>query len=310
MKTPATFNLQGHRGARGVRPENTLASFEVAFDAGATSVETDLHLTLDGVAVLCHDPRLADPPCTLQGTGAPPLSQRPAVRTLSLGELRRYRAAGNPDARRFPDQDSTPTPAALLYAGEHGLDPYAIPTLADLFAFAAAYAGDLGRRAGKTDEQRAGVARIGFDLELKRVPFYPEAVGDGYDGRSPGLLEQRLLEEVRAAGVVERTVVRSFDHRCVALLRRVDPGLTGAVLIAGTAPADPAEVVRRAGASLYCPSYDFLDEALVRQAQQGGARVMPWTVNDPGHWGRLLDWGVDGLTTDYPDRLAAFLRQR
>jgi glycerophosphoryl diester phosphodiesterase len=60
-------------------------------------------------------------------------------------------------------------------------------------------------------------------------------------------------------------------------------------------------------AQVYCPAYPFLDEAIVRQVQAAGARVLPWTVNQPEHWRRLLDWGVDGLTTDVPDRLARYL---
>ena len=295
-----TFDLQGHRGARGLKPENTLPSFEAAFDAGVTSVETDLHLTRDGVVVLWHDPRLG---------GAPwhPAEESRAVSGLSLKELRRYRADRNLDPARFPDQDAAVTPLVRLFAEEHGLDPYALPTLTDLFRFAEAYAGEMGARAGKTGARRAAAGRVRFDLELKRLPFFPETINDGYGGRAPGLLERRVVEAVQEAGVAGRTTVRSFDHRCVCLLREMEPRLTGALLVAGTAPLDPAELVRRAGARIYCPRYDFLDEDLVRRAHDGGALVLPWTVNEPAHWDRLLDWGVDGLTTDFPDRLARFL---
>ncbi len=107
-----------------------------------------------------------------------------------------------------------------------------------------------------------------------------------------------------------RTTVRSFDHRCVRLLRKLEPGLTGAILIAETAPVAPGELVERADAQVYCPGYLFLDESIVRQVHSAGARVLPWTVNQPEHWQRLLDWGVDGITTDVPDRLARYLRER
>jgi glycerophosphoryl diester phosphodiesterase len=294
LAMPTAFDLQGHRGARGLRPENTLPSFEAAFDAGVSSVETDLHLTADGVVVLCHDPLLA---------GAP-------VRSLPLGELRRHRLDRNPDPARFPDQRADVPELASAFAAEHGFDVYAVPTLADLFDFAAAYAGEPGRRAGKDDARRQRAGRVCFDLELKRVPFFPEAINDGYDGSAPVLLERRVAEAARAAGVVGRTLVRSFDHRCVRLLRELEPGLTGAVLIADTAPVGPVALVRAAGGEVYCPSYEFLDEAQVRHVRAAGLRVVPWTVNDPAHAGRLLDWGVDGLTTDYPDRLAALLAAR
>jgi glycerophosphoryl diester phosphodiesterase len=142
------------------------------------------------------------------------------------------------------------------------------------------------------------------------VPFHPETINDGFDGTRPGLLEERIVEAVRRAGVVARTTVRSFDHRCVRLLRRLEPGLTGAILIAETAPVAPAELMARAEAQVYCPGYWFLDAALVRAVRAAGGRVLPWTVNQPENWQRLLDWGVDGITTDVPDRLALFLRER
>src|SRR5262249_45303649 len=147
-----------------------------------------------------------------------------------------------------------------------------------------------------------------FDLELKRVPFQPETINDGFPGRAPGRLEERVTEAVRAAGVVGRTNVRSFDHRSVYWLRQLEPGLTGAVLIAGTAPFAPGELARRVGATIYAPDYRFLDEGLVERAHADGVRVVPWTVNDPAHALRLLAWGVDGLTTDFPDRIGAALR--
>jgi glycerophosphoryl diester phosphodiesterase len=293
---PTAFDLQGHRGARGLRPENTLPSFEAAFDAGVSSVETDLHLTADDVVVLCHEP-------VLGGTVQP-------VRSLPLAELRRHRLDRNPDPARFPGQSPDEPELARAFAAERGFDVYAIPTLADLFDFAAAYAGEPGRRAGKTDAQRQRAARVRFDLELKRVPFFPETIHDGYDGRAPGLLERRTVEAARAAGLIDRALVRSFDHRCVRLLRQLEPGLTGAVLISETAPVDPVALVRAADCAIYCPSYEFLDRDVIQQSQAAGLRVVPWTVNDPEHMKRLLDWGINGITTDYPDRLAPLLDAR
>jgi glycerophosphoryl diester phosphodiesterase len=291
------FHLQGHRGARAIHPENTLPSFEAALDAGVSSIETDLHLTRDGVAVLVHDAVLHDSAGTL-------------VSQTTLAELRRCRADRNPDPRRFPDQNAVVTPLAALFAEQHALEPYGIPTLEELLRFTADYAGALGERAGKTAAQRQRARCVVFDLELKRVPFHPEAIGDRFDGTSPGLLEEGLVEAVRRAEVAARTVVRSFDHRCVRILRQMEPSLTGAILIAETAPVEPAELVERADAQVYCPGYLFVDAALVRQVRAAGARVLPWTVNEPEHWQRLLDWGVDGLTTDVPDRLARYLSDR
>ncbi|HEV2946356.1 MAG TPA: glycerophosphodiester phosphodiesterase family protein [Gemmataceae bacterium] len=304
----ATFELQGHRGARGLKPENTLASFEVAFDLGVSSIETDVHLTADSVPILFHDSSVSDSLYhAIPGKGATDPGNRALISSLTLDDLRKYRADRNPDPARFPNQDNQPTPAAKSFAALRGLDLLTPPTLPELFAFATAYAGDLGKESGKSEAHRARASKIRFDLELKRVPFRPAVIGDAFDGQTAGLLEQRVIQVIREAGMTHRTRIRSFDHRCVRLIADIEPGLERAILIAGTAPVSPAELVLQAGAQVYCPEIDFLDELQVRQIHESGFKVIPWTVNDPGDWQKLLDWGVDGITTDFPDRLAAFL---
>jgi glycerophosphoryl diester phosphodiesterase len=301
------FDLQGHRGARGQRPENTLPSFEAAFDAAVTSVETDLLLTRDDQLVLCHDPLLGGRLFLPADADTPPAEGR-AVRALTLAELRRYRVAGNPDPGRFREQIAGPTPLARRFAADAGFDPLAVPTLADLFAFAARYAGEEGRRAGKSAAQREAAARVRFDLELKREPFHPEYVGDDYDGTAPAALERATLDAVRAAGVLDRVSVRSFDNRCVRLFKDLESRVGAAVLVGEGTPAAPEELARAAGADTYCPDYLFLDADLVRRLRRAGVRVVPYTVNDPEHARRLLAWGVNGVTTDFPALLAERLR--
>jgi glycerophosphoryl diester phosphodiesterase len=293
MVAMATFDLQGHRGARGLKPENTLPGFEVALDLGVTSIETDVHLTADGVPVLIHDPVLPD------GT---------LVARLTLSQLRQRRVGLHPDRARFPQQDASVTPLARLFAEHHEIDPYAPPTVTDLFALTVAYAGDLGTQAGKSAAQRERAHRAIIDLELKRVPYRAHNIGDTFDGANPGRLELALVDMIRAAGMVQRTRVRSFDHRCVRVLRRLEPGLGAGVLVSDTAPVDPVALVKQAEATWYFPDYEFVDEVQVRQCHAAGIRVLPWTVNAEADWAQLRAWGVDGITTDYPDHLAAWLR--
>jgi glycerophosphoryl diester phosphodiesterase len=261
--------------------------------------------------VLVHDAVLSGALFRLRQPGAAPdPAHRPLISTLTLAQLRCYRGDRNPDPARFPDQDDAVPPLAKWFAEAHELDPFTPPTLADLFAFVEDYAGKPGEWAGKSAAQRERAGQLRFDLELKRVPFYPALLGDEFDGKKPGQLERKLVEQVRAAGMTERTSVRSFDHRCVRLLRRLEPGLTGGVLVAETAPVAPAELARQADAQFYCPSFPFLDAEQVRQLHGEGIRVLPWTVNEPDAWQRLLDWGVDGITTDFPDRLADLLQEK
>lgn len=308
---PRLFELQGHRGARGLHPENTLASFEAALDACVSAIEADVHRTRDGMLVLAHDPDVSPRVFRLgiDGPALPP-SRSLAIAALTLQELRAYRADCNPDPVRFPDQDPSITPLARLVAQREGHPPYAPPTLPELFAFTDHYAGDLGRAAGKTEAQQLRARTVRFDLELKRVPFCAEGgVMDCADAEL-GRLESSLVEAIQLAGMVQRTTVRSFDHRSVLVVGRLEPRLVTAVLVAGTAPVAPEELAQRAAAQLYCPDFEFLDVLQVRQLHAAGIRVVPWTVNDHVSWARLIDWDVDGITTDFPDRLATFLRER
>jgi glycerophosphoryl diester phosphodiesterase len=305
------FNLQGHRGARGLKPENTLPSFERAFDLGVSSIETDVHLTRDGIPVLIHDAVISERLFrSLPDSTVPEPGTRPLVRSLTLAQLRAYAADRNPDPEGFPDQDPGVTPLAAWFGEERRIHPMAPPALADLFAFAEAYCADPGRMAGKTNEQQAHVSMVRFDLELKREPFHPEFIGDGFDGTAPALLEQNVLNTIRECAMVTRTTVRSFDHRAVHQLGSLEPGLTTALLVARTGLISPGDLVRQAGAQVFCPDYEFLDETQVRRAHAHDVRVIPWTVNNPNDWERLFAWEVDGITTDFPDRLADWLARR
>jgi glycerophosphoryl diester phosphodiesterase/GNAT superfamily N-acetyltransferase len=307
----ATFNLQGHRGARGLKPGNTLPSFEAALDVGVTSIETDLHLTRDGHVIVSHGPNLSSRVGRMGShEGSMDLASRPLLSTLTRAQLADFVADVNPDPVQFPEQDATATPVATLFAQRYLSNAFALPTLDEFIAFVALYAGQLGEDANKSADRRARAAKLVFDLELKRVPGRPERMGDGFDGRALGLLEEGVLDCLQRHGVVERTVIRSFDHRCIRALKEREPRLQTAVLIANTAPVAPEEVCRHAGASIFCLDVNFLDEIQVRRLHAAGIAVLPWTVNDPKDWDRLLSWGVDGITTDYPNRLAAVLRER
>src|SRR5262249_12859417 len=156
-----------------------------------------------------------------------------------------------------------------------------------------AYASDLGKQAGKSEEQRKRAREVQFNIEFKRVPFHPEHIGDSFDGGKPGVFEERVVDLVRKANVVERTIVQSFDHRSVLAARKREPKLTGAVLVAGTAPILIPRLAQEATAQSYSPEYAFLDARQIRQAHAAKIRVIPWTVNEPEHMKRLIDWGVD-----------------
>jgi glycerophosphoryl diester phosphodiesterase len=301
---PTPFEVQGHRGARGLRPENTLSSFEAALDHCVGSMETDLLQTADGAIVLFHDFEITGRLCRSSNDSR--MLDRSCsfpVREQTLAQLRGWIADRNPDPMRFPTQQHDGSPFSSWFADQRGMHLYAVPTLPDLIAFVEAYAGQPGRRHGKTDAQRQSAGNVILDLEVKRLPFREAE-------RESRAMETALLAILRETGSVARSRVRSFDHATVRGLLCAEPRLTCGVLVGGTAPLRPSRMAMDAQASLYCPDYRFLTEEHVREVHAASIQVIPWTVNEPAEWERLLAWGVDGITTDYPDRLASFLQSR
>lgn len=291
--TPLPFHVEGHRGARGLKPENTLPAFETALDIGVTTLELDLHLSADDEVVVWHDPALGADKCRVadgdSGTELP--AGGVAIADSTLARLRGYRCDLNPDRQRFPDQESSPT----ALAG----DRYELLTLADVFAFVDEYA----TSPDKTDEQRARAASVEFNIETKRDVDDPAGIGDGFDGVTPGRFELEVLAVVDAAGVADRVVIQSFDHRSLWAIRSIDPDIRLAALTSRE-PPDLAEYAAR-GADIWSPNFNVLSAELVAEAHALGLRVIPWTVNRARDMTDVLERGADGLITDRPDIAAA-----
>jgi len=275
------FDWQGHRGARGLRPENTLPAFELALDLGVDTLEFDLHLAADDVVVVWHDPTIESGKC---GEGA---ESRP-VRELTSTELGALRCDRNPDPGRFPDQIAEP--------GAISGDDYSIPTLSEVFDFVAGYA----ESAAKTPEQRANAGTVRFNIETKRDPGAPEKIGDGFDGENPGPFEQAIIDAADRAGVIERVTVQSFDHRSLFAIHRSRPEVDLAALTRRGEIPDFDDLVEQ-GIAIWSPDYRSLDGPAIDAAHQAGLTVVPWTVNDPADMKQLIVDGVDGLITDRPD---------
>lgn len=292
--TPA-FELQGHRGARGLAPENTLAAFERALAIGVDTLESDLHLSADGVLVLHHDPAL-NPDTTRDAAGDWLPARGPWLKDLTLAQLQAFDVGrvrpGSPLAQVFPHQQPR--------------DGERIPTLAQLFA--------------RVKERGADGVR--FNLEVKLHPQRP-------DDRPPWeRIVDALLGEVKAAGMEARVTVQGFDWRALRRVRERASALPTACLSSqsprfdtvgsgewtlGMTPASHGSVpamAKAAGCSIWSPNFADLDEARVKEAQALGLQVLPWTVNERADMDRLIGWGVDGLITDYPDRAREAMRER
>ena len=224
---PADLDVQGHRGARGLKPENTLPAFEIALDLGVSTLELDLHFTADGQVVVWHDATIDKEKCRLAPdapAGVPdpddvlaPDEDR-LVAGLDRAQLEGYRCDLNPSAAEYPEQNADPT----AIAG----DDYRIVTLGELFDFVDQYS----RSSDKTAAQQANAAAVVFNIETKRKPDRPETIGDGFDGTVAGPFELAILSEITDRDLTDRVVVQSFDHRSLWAVHAENPAIRLAAL--------------------------------------------------------------------------------
>jgi glycerophosphoryl diester phosphodiesterase len=286
------FDLQGHRGARGLAPENTLNAFARALEIGVTTLETDLAVTKDGVLVLSHDPVLN--PDIVRGDDGKWLAvPGPAINTLTLEELKRLDIGRlNPAskyAQQFPDQK----PA----------DGERFPTLVELF--------ELVEQSGKS---------VRFNIETKLSPDRPA------ESLDPDAFAAMVVEAVREAGLARRATIQSFDWRTLVAAKKLAPEIETVCLtyaetlkdrveggerrpslwLAGLDTAEHGGSVPRlaatAGCGTWSPQFRELSATATAEAQSLGLKVVPWTVNAREDMSRIIDMKVDGLITDYPDR--------
>jgi glycerophosphoryl diester phosphodiesterase len=269
LTNETTFDVQGHRGARGHAPENTLPGFERALAFGVTTFELDVGVSRDGVVVIHHDRRL-NPDLARGPDGRWVAAPAPLISSLDFDELRRYDVGrlrpGSEYARRFPHQQP--------------IDGARIPALGELF-----------------ERHRSGTVR--FNIEMKLLA---EALGETL---APEPFVRAVLAVVRKAGMEPRCILQSFDWRAVKVAEREAPGIATAYLTE-QADSDPRKV-HSAGARTWSPDFQALDAASAAAARGLGLRVIPWTVNEPADIRRMLELGVDGIISDYPDRVHAAL---
>jgi len=264
------IDLQGHRGARGHLPENTLPAFERAIALGVTTVELDVGVTRDGVVVIHHD-RTLNPDLARGPDGQWVRAPAPAIHSLTFAELQRYDVGrirpGSEYFSRFKDQKP--------------IDGTRIPRLEDLL---------------KKD------SKVRFNIETKISPEAP------HETLAPEPFARALIAEVRKAGVEKRTTIQSFDFRTLKVVEREAPEIATAYLTSRRHPYP--EKVHEAGGKIWSPDFTSLGKENLDRARSLGLKIIPWTVNEPGDIARMLDMGVDGIISDYPDRVLAELKRR
>ena len=298
------FDLQGHRGARGLAPENTLKGFKTALDIGVTTLEADLALTRDHILVLSHEPRLT--PALARGAdGAWLAADGPPFIELDYADLARYDVGRLNPAHKY----------ATLWPMQKAADAERMPTLAALFALA-------------RDARSPGGARVRFNIETKVTP------GAEVPTAGAAAFAQAVVMAVLSAQMGDRVTVQSFDWRTLVEVKRLAPQIATACLTIessgmntvrpGADGASPwhaglkaaehggsvVRLAKAAGCAAWSPFWRNVTAELVAEAHALGLKVVPWTVNEPDEIARLAALGVDGLITDYPDRAKLVLTAR
>lgn len=271
------FDLQGHRGARGLLPENTLPAFELALELGVMTLELDTVISADGEVVVSHEPWMSHEICS-HPDGRPVTQQEELDLNIFRMDYATIAAfdSGTRANSRFPRQQPLKTRK---------------PRLSEVFDLAELHSSAKGS--------------IRYNIETKSR--------SEWEGRfCPPAAEfvDRLWTVIDRAGVAKRTTIQSFDVRTlqVAKQRELPVRLSLLVEITTKHLLRPALTYFQTGLDqlgflpdAYSPEYVLVTPEVVAAAHDQGIRVIPWTVNDRRKMEELIEMGVDGLITDYPD---------
>ncbi|MEU1879195.1 glycerophosphodiester phosphodiesterase family protein [Streptosporangium sp. NPDC020072] len=288
--------IHGHRGARGLRPENTLPGLAHALELGVDALEFDVALTADRRLVLTHDLTVsavtsADRYPAFPGDPLFPYVGRP-VGTLTLAQLRTLECGV-----RLPLVSGD-----RFVATQVPVPDTRMPTLSAVLALVNAYGAD----------------RVRLHVELKSDPTRPDLSAD------PRELTELVIAELDLHGRLGGAAILSFDWRILGVARSLVPAMPCYALVE-RATMDPAwfggldlddfggdlpAAALAAGGTVLSPDHVLLDEELMSDAARAGLPVVAWTVNDPARAAVLLDLGVAGVVTDYPDRMRVLWAER
>lgn len=271
--TPNNFDWQGHRGARGLAPENSVAAFLRALEyPEITTLELDVAISADSQVVVSHEPWMSETICTHPDGRA---VEEVEAKSLNLHRMRYEEIQGFDCGQRghvrFPEQQKQATVK---------------PLLRDVIAATDAYC----------KKYRRPLPR--FNIEIKSEPEW-----DGIYTPAPDEFARLVLAEIDAAGIRNRTCIQSFDKRALQAVQRLAPKLTLALLIEDADGVGAQLEALGFKPAVYSPYYQLVTAHLVQAVHEAGMRIIPWTVNETETMKSLIALGVDGIITDYPNRI-------
>lgn len=270
-KSLSEIDLQGHRGARGLMPENTWPAFKKALDLGVETLEMDVVITKDDKVLVSHEPWFSHEICLTPNGETIPSSEEKSHRIyeMTYNEAKAY-DCGSKHHPRFPEQKKM---------------EISKPLLSTVIDSAEAYAKRIGRPLPR------------YNIETKLNPS-----GDKIFHPGPEEFVKLLVDVIKEKGISDRVTIQSFDFRTLRVVKREYPEVETAALI--EKPGSAKNYLQELGFTpdIYSPDYHLVDEELISFAKEKGMKVIPWTVNDKSDMKELIEMGVDGIITDYPDR--------
>jgi len=264
-----TYDLQGHRGSRGLMPENTIPAMIKALDLGVTTLELDLTVTKDGELVVSHETYMN--PLTVldpDGNEIEAKNHSHNIHQMTYREVIQY-DCGSKFNSDFPQQVKFFTTK---------------PKLVDLIAVVEKYVEDMGLPAPK------------YNIEIKSSPD-----GDGINHPKVDEFSELVIKLLKETIGFERVNIQSFDFRVLKYLHEHYPEVVLAMLVSDASAYEKQLDELRFQPQIYSPNFGKLTSTTVKTLHVRNMKVIPWTVNTSEEMNRLLDMNVDGIITDYPN---------
>lgn len=277
LTLPDNFDIQGHRGARGHYPENTIEGMIRALQMGATTLEMDVVITADSQVVVSHEPWLSAEIC--QDANGDTLTDDPErynIYQMTYEAVKAFDCGLKPHPR-FPEQEKVKARKPLLL---HLLQEV-----------------ELYREAGN-------LPPVNYNIEIKSHPD-----GDGVFHPKPALFAIMVLRVIDAENLLNRVTIQSFDPRTLEYAKLYAPNLSLALLVESEQSLPAYEKMLSFTPAIFSPNYTLVDAEMVTWAHKRGMKIIPWTVNEPTAIENMIQLGVDGIISDYPDRVAQYNKQ-
>jgi glycerophosphoryl diester phosphodiesterase len=267
------FDLQGHRGARGLKPENTIPGFLLSLDTGVTTLEMDLAVTKDKQLILSHEPWMAASIC-LKADNSPISAKEEKklnIFRMTYDEVSRF-DCGSKGNEKFPEQEKT---------------KLSKPLLKDVIL------------AIENHIRNHTQYEVDYNIEIKCTPE-----GDNKFHPTPQEFSDLAYNLIDEYLPWERVVIQSFDFRVLKYWHEKHPEVRLAALVENKRSVNANLAELGFIPSVYSPYFQLINRDDIQYLKQKKIRVIPWTVNEINDMQKMREMGVDGLITDYPNRAA------